>query len=107
MSNGNFFENETFNLFYKMIEDMVDRKIANAMQNGESSEYGVIISATNNEDNTKTISAVVEIIKNGIQTGEIKNNTNDMLAAGDKVRVTSVNGNWSNSYISLKCGITN
>ena len=107
MSNSNFFENETFNLFYKMIEDMVDRKIASAMQNGEASEYGVVISATNNEDNTKTISAVVEILKNGIQTGEIKNNTNDILVAGDKVRVNAVNGNWNNSYINLKCGTSN
>ena len=105
--NKDFFENETFSLFYRMIEEMVDSKIASAMNNSESSEYGVVVSVTNNEDDTKTVSAVVEILKNGIQTGEIKNNTNDMLAAGDKVRVTSVNGNWSNSYISLKCGITN
>ena len=89
------------------MEEMVDSKIASAMNNSESSEYGVVVSVTNNEDDTKTVSAVVEILKNGIQTGEIKNNTNDILIAGDKVRVTSVNGNWSNSYISLKCGITN
>ncbi len=105
--NKDFFKNETFSLFYRMIEEMVDSKIASTMNNSESSEYGVVVSVTNNEDGTKTVSAVVEILKNGIQTGEIKNNTNDMLAVGDKVRVTSVNGNWSNSYISLKCGITN
>lgn len=105
--NKDFFKNETFSLFYRMMEEMVDSKIASAMNNSESSEYGVVVSVTNNEDDTKTVSAVVEILKNGIQTGEIKNNTNDILIAGDKVRVTSVNGNWSNSYISLKCGITN
>lgn len=107
MSNGNFFENETFNLFYKMIEDMVDRKIASITQNGESSEYGVVISVKNNSDNTKTVSAVVEILKNGIKTGSIKNNTNEILVTGDKVRVNAVNGNWNNSYINLKCGTSN
>ena len=107
MSNGNFFENETFNLFYKMIEDMVDRKIASITQNSESSEYGVVISVKNNSDNTKTVSAVVEILKNGIKTGSIKNNTNEILVTGDKVRVNAVNGNWNNSYINLKCGTSN
>lgn len=103
--NNNLFENETFNTFYRIIEEMVEKKISKCRANEDISDYGEVISVTNSEDGTKTKSAIVKIIKNDIETNNIKNNTNEILYVGDKVRVTAIGGNWNNSYINLKCGL--
>lgn len=101
------FSEETMNFFLKRIEEMIDAKIAAIQSDSETSEYGTVISVTNDAtDTTKTLSAVVNILKNGIQTDEIKNNTGEQLNPGDTVRVNIINGNWNNAYINLKCGIS-
>lgn len=105
MSQENTFGNESFDMFYKMIEEMVDKKITNGMSHGETTEYGTVLSCNNNADGTHTISATVKIPKNGLITSYIKNNTSDILETGDSVRVTAIEGNWNNAYISLKCGL--
>lgn len=92
---------ETLEFFLSKIDARIDKKLEKLKQ--DRHYYGRINSVTYDTDGVKILNAVVHILENDLDI-TVKNNTSEILAAGDTVRVTAINGNLANSYISLKCG---